>query len=54
MSSVDVNVKSVATASYVFGNELKLRGEAKRRVVQLFEWGIQVYSRIKTFHLWWN
>lgn len=26
MSSVDVNVKSVATASYVFGNELKLRG----------------------------
>ena len=36
MSSVDVNVKSVATASYVFGNELKLRGEAKL-VVQLFD-----------------
>ena len=42
MSSVDVNVKSVATASYVFGNELKLRGEAKL-VVQLFDDKTQLF-----------
>ena len=50
MSSIDVNVKSVATASYVFGNELKLRGDEwssclMSHKTQLFFWD-GVYNSI--------
>ena len=41
MSSIDVNVKSVATAAYVFGNDLKERGRLAagidRNVVMQFD-----------------